>query len=120
MPEEQCPRRLRFTDDEALARHSSRRPGKRETRVCKPLTTAGDLSLASSPGNMVAVISNGTAVPGLGNVGALAGKPVMEDKVALFRRFADVDGIDLEVDTENLEDIKAPVLHHQALRERDG
>ncbi len=140
--------------------HASGRPGKLETRITKPLTTARDLSLAYSPGvaepclriakdpalayeyttkgNMVAVISNGTAVLGLGNLGALAAKPVMEGKVALFKRFADVDGIDLEIGTEdveefvnavrflgpgfggiNLEDIKAPecFVIEQRLRE---
>jgi malate dehydrogenase (oxaloacetate-decarboxylating)(NADP+) len=138
-----------FLAKSALELHASGRPGKLETRISKPLTTARDLSLAYSPGvavpclaihadpdsaytyttrgNMVAVISNGTAVLGLGNIGALASKPVMEGKVALFKRFADVDGIDLEVSTEdveefincvrllgasfggiNLEDIKAP------------
>jgi malate dehydrogenase (oxaloacetate-decarboxylating)(NADP+) len=140
--------------------HASGRPGKLETRISKPITTARDLSLAYSPGvaapclliardpsaaydyttkgNMVAVISNGTAVLGLGNLGALASKPVMEGKVALFKRFADVDGIDLEVGTEdidqfvnavrylgpgfggiNLEDIKAPecFVIEQRLRE---
>ncbi|MGH7057738.1 MAG: NADP-dependent malic enzyme, partial [Acetobacteraceae bacterium] len=101
---------------EALALHAMGRPGKLETRISKPLTTARDLSLAYSPGvaepclriarepelayeyttrgNMVAVISNGSAVLGLGNLGALASKPVMEGKVALFKRFADIDGID--------------------------
>ena len=139
----------RVSAEEALALHAEGRPGKLETRISKPLLTARDLSLAYSPGvaepclrihrdpalaydyttrgNMVAVISNGTAVLGLGNLGALASKPVMEGKVALFKRFADVDGIDLEVSTEdvdefvncvrflgasfggiNLEDIKAP------------
>ncbi len=139
----------RVSAEEALALHAAGRPGKLETRISKPLVTARDLSLAYSPGvaepclhihrdpalaydyttrgNMVAVISNGTAVLGLGNLGALASKPVMEGKVALFKRFADVDGIDLEVSTEdvdefvncvrflgasfggiNLEDIKAP------------
>jgi malate dehydrogenase (oxaloacetate-decarboxylating)(NADP+) len=150
----------RITAEEALALHATGRPGKLETRISKPLTTARDLSLAYSPGvaepclriasdpalaydyttrgNMVAVISNGTAVLGLGNLGALASKPVMEGKVALFKRFADVDGIDLEVTTENvdefvncvrflgasfgginLEDIKAPecFLIEQRLRE---
>jgi malate dehydrogenase (oxaloacetate-decarboxylating)(NADP+) len=142
-------RTTRVSAEEALLLHSSGRPGKLETRISKPLLTARDLSLAYSPGvaepclrihkdpdlayeyttrgNMVAVISNGTAVLGLGNLGALASKPVMEGKVALFKRFADVDGIDLEVSTEdvdqfincvrylgasfggiNLEDIKAP------------
>jgi malate dehydrogenase (oxaloacetate-decarboxylating)(NADP+) len=138
-----------FFEESALDLHASGRPGKLETRISKSLATGRDLSLAYSPGvavpclrihadpelaytyttrgNMVAVISNGTAVLGLGNIGALASKPVMEGKVALFKRFADVDGIDLEVSTEdveefincvrllgasfggiNLEDIKAP------------
>ena len=150
----------RITAEEALALHASGRPGKLETRITKPLTTARDLALAYSPGvaepclriaadpataydyttrgNMVAVISNGTAVLGLGNLGALASKPVMEGKVALFKRFADVDGIDLEISTEdvdefvncvrflgpsfggiNLEDIRAPecFIIEQRLRE---
>ena len=148
-----------FTAEDALLLHSSGRPGKLETLVSKPIVTARDLSLAYSPGvaipcleiekdqskaydytakgNMVAVISNGTAVLGLGNIGALAGKPVMEGKIALFKRFADIDGIDLEIDTEdvdqfinavryqvgfggiNLEDIKAPecFVIEQRLRE---
>ncbi|MBV9734976.1 MAG: NADP-dependent malic enzyme [Acidisphaera sp.] len=153
-------RTARISAAEALAMHASGRPGKLETRITKPLTTARDLSLAYSPGvaepclhihrdpalaydyttrgNMVAVISNGTAVLGLGNLGALASKPVMEGKVALFKRFADVDGIDLEIGTEdvdefvncvrflgpgfggiNLEDIKAPecFIIEQRLRE---
>ena len=148
------------TDEEALAFHSSGKPGKLEIRATKPLTTARELSLAYSPGvavpcleiqrdpslaydytskgNMVAVISNGTAVLGLGNLGALASKPVMEGKAVLFKRFADIDGIDIEVDTEdidefvncvrfldktfggiNLEDIKAPecFIIEQRLRE---
>lgn len=136
-------------DQEALTFHARGRPGKIEITATKPLTTQHDLSLAYSPGvaapcleiardpntaydytakgNLVAVISNGTAVLGLGDLGALAGKPVMEGKAVLFKRFADVDGIDLEVDTRdvdefincvrflgpsfggiNLEDIKAP------------
>ncbi|MBS7810561.1 NADP-dependent malic enzyme [Roseococcus pinisoli] len=142
-------RTARITGEEALAMHAEGRPGKLEIRLTKPLVTARDLSLAYSPGvaepclhihrnpalaydytskgNFVAVVSNGTAVLGLGNLGALASKPVMEGKVALFKRFADVDGIDLCLDTEdvdafvnsvrylgpsfggiNLEDIKAP------------
>ncbi len=142
-------RTQRVSAEEALALHSSGRPGKLETHVSKPIVTARDLSLAYSPGvaepclriagdpalaydyttkgNMVAVVSNGTAVLGLGNLGALAAKPVMEGKVALFKRFADIDGIDLCIDTAdvdrfvesirylgpsfggiNLEDIKAP------------
>jgi malate dehydrogenase (oxaloacetate-decarboxylating)(NADP+) len=153
-------RTTRVSAEEALALHSSGRPGKLETRISKPIATARDLSLAYSPGvaepclhihrdpslaydyttkgNMVAVVSNGTAVLGLGNLGALAAKPVMEGKVALFKRFADVDGIDLCIDTEdvdavincvrylgpsfggiNLEDIKAPecFIIEQRLRE---
>ena len=119
-------RTARISAEEALALHSSGRPGKLETRISKPIATARDLSLAYSPGvaepclhiardpslayeyttkgNMVAVISNGTAVLGLGNLGAVASKPVMEGKVALFKRFADVDGIDLEVGTEDIEE----------------
>ena len=137
------------TGEEALEMHASGRPGKMEIRATKPLTTQRDLSLAYSPGvaapclaiakdparaydytskgNLVAVISNGTAVLGLGDLGALAAKPVMEGKAVLFKRFADIDGIDIEVDTKdvdefvncvrflgsafggiNLEDIKAP------------
>jgi malate dehydrogenase (oxaloacetate-decarboxylating)(NADP+) len=153
-------RTARVTGEEALAMHAEGRPGKLEIRITKPLTTARDLSLAYSPGvaepclhihrnkalaydytskgNFVAVISNGTAVLGLGNLGALASKPVMEGKAALFKRFADVDSIDLCVDTEdvdqfvnavrylgpsfggiNLEDIKAPecFVIEQRLRE---
>jgi len=137
------------TRQEALDFHSRGRPGKLEITPTKPMATQRDLSLAYSPGvaepvkaiaedpataydyttrgNMVAVISNGTAILGLGNLGALASKPVMEGKSVLFKRFADVDSIDLEIDTEdvdafvncvrylgpsfggiNLEDIKAP------------
>ncbi|SDA86999.1 NADP-dependent malic enzyme [Mesorhizobium qingshengii] len=145
---------------EALEFHSMGRPGKLEVVATKPMATQRDLSLAYSPGvavpvlaiaedpsrafdyttrgNMVAVISNGTAILGLGNLGALASKPVMEGKAVLFKRFADVDSIDLEVDTEdadefincvrylgpsfggiNLEDIKAPecFIIEQRLRE---
>jgi malate dehydrogenase (oxaloacetate-decarboxylating)(NADP+) len=137
------------TAEEALEFHSRGKPGKLEINPTKPMATQRDLALAYSPGvavpvkaiaedparaydyttkgNMVAVISNGTAILGLGNLGALASKPVMEGKSVLFKRFADVDSIDLEVDTEdadafincvrylgpsfggiNLEDIKAP------------
>jgi malate dehydrogenase (oxaloacetate-decarboxylating)(NADP+) len=153
-------RTARVTPEEALALHAEGRPGKLEIRLTKPLITARDLSLAYSPGvaepclhihrdpalaydytakgNFVSFISNGTAVLGLGNLGALASKPVMEGKVALFKRFADVDGIDLCIDTEdadafvnavrylgpsfggiNLEDIKAPecFIIEQRLRE---
>src|SRR5438270_4480561 len=138
-----------FTDEEALAFHAGDKPGKLEIRPTKPMATQRDLSLAYSPGvavpvraiarnpdlaydyttrrNRVAVISNGTAILGLGDLGALASKPVMEGKAVLFKRFADIDGIDIEVDTSdpeafincvrylgptcggiNLEDIKAP------------
>ncbi len=149
-----------FTDQEALQFHQEGRPGKLEIAPTKPMATQRDLSLAYSPGvavpvnaiaedpsraydyttkgNMVAVISNGTAILGLGNLGALASKPVMEGKAVLFKRFADVDSIDLEVDTQdveefinsvrylgpsfggiNLEDIKAPdcFIIEQRLRE---
>src|SRR5438477_3887725 len=149
-----------FTDQEALLFHSQGRPGKLEVIATKPMATQRDLSLAYSPGvavpvlaiaedeskafdyttkgNFVAVITNGTAILGLGNRGALAAKPVMEGKAVLFKRFADVDSIDLEVDTKdvdefigavrylgpsfggiNLEDIKAPdcFIIEQKLRE---
>jgi malate dehydrogenase (oxaloacetate-decarboxylating)(NADP+) len=111
---------------EALEFHAMGRPGKLEVVATKPMATQRDLSLAYSPGvavpvkaiaedpsrafdyttkgNMVAVISNGTAILGLGNLGALASKPVMEGKAVLFKRFADVDSIDLEVDTENVDE----------------
>ena len=115
-----------ITGAEALAFHARGKPGKLEIQATKPLTTAHDLSPAYSPGvaapcleirktpevsydytsrgNIVAVISNGTAVLGLGNLGALASKPVMEGKAVLFKRFADIDGIDLEVDTEDVDE----------------
>jgi malate dehydrogenase (oxaloacetate-decarboxylating)(NADP+) len=142
-------KRPTFSDQEALLFHSQGRPGKLEVVATKPMATQRDLSLAYSPGvavpvlaiaenedaafdyttkgNFVAVITNGTAILGLGNRGALAAKPVMEGKAVLFKRFADIDSIDLEVSTEdpdefincvkvlgkswggiNLEDIKAP------------
>jgi malate dehydrogenase (oxaloacetate-decarboxylating)(NADP+) len=150
----------KFTDAEALRFHSAGRPGKLEITPSKPMATQRDLSLAYSPGvavpvlkiaeepdtaydyttkgNLVAVISNGTAILGLGNLGAQASKPVMEGKSVLFKRFADVDSIDLEVDSEdidefvncvkllgpsfggiNLEDIGAPAcfIIEQRLRE---
>jgi malate dehydrogenase (oxaloacetate-decarboxylating)(NADP+) len=151
---------VKFSEQEALLFHSEGRPGKIEIIASKPMATQRDLSLAYSPGvavpvraiaenptcaydytakgNLVAVISNGSAILGLGNLGALAAKPVMEGKAVLFKRFADVDSIDLEVDTEdadefincvrflgpsfggiNLEDIKAPecFIIEQRLRE---
>ncbi|MFM5885754.1 MAG: malic enzyme-like NAD(P)-binding protein, partial [Novosphingobium sp.] len=152
---------VRFTEREALFYHSTIRPGKIEIVASKPMATQRDLSLAYSPGvavpvqaiaddpanayeytakgNLVAVISNGTAILGMGNLGALASKPVMEGKAVLFKRFADVDSIDIELASEdpdalieaialmepsfggiNLEDIKAPecFVIEQALRER--
>jgi malate dehydrogenase (oxaloacetate-decarboxylating)(NADP+) len=152
--------RPHLTDDEALRFHAEGRPGKLEIVATKPMRTQRDLSLAYSPGvavpvlaiakdpalaydytakgNLVAVISNGTAILGLGDLGALASKPVMEGKAVLFKRFADVDSIDIEVDTHdvdqfinsvrylgptfggiNLEDIKAPdcFIIEQTLRE---
>jgi len=150
-----------FTSREALFYHETIRPGKLEIVATKPMTSQRDLSLAYSPGvavpveaiaedpslaarytakaNLVAVISNGSAILGLGNLGALASKPVMEGKAVLFKRFADVDSIDIELDTEdpeafinavalmepsfggiNLEDIKAPecFIIEAALREK--
>ena len=143
------PHNTKVTDEEALAYHLEPTPGKIEVIASTAMTTQRDLSLAYSPGvavpvqaiaddpalaydyttkgNMVAVISNGTAILGMGNLGALASKPVMEGKAVLFKRFADVNAIDIELDTEdpdafinavklmgptfggiNLEDIKAP------------
>src|ERR1700704_3611769 len=112
-----------ITDQEALLFHSEGRPGKLEVVATKPMATQRDLSLAYSPGvavpvlaiakdeslaydyttkgNFVAVITNGTAILGLGNLGALAAKPVMEGKAVLFKRFADIDSIDLEVSSED-------------------
>src|SRR5881628_244607 len=114
---------IKYSEAEALEFHSRGRPGKIEIVATKPMATQRDLSLAYSPGvavpvraiaenpacaydytskgNLVAVISNGTAILGLGNLGALASKPVMEGKAVLFKRFADVDAIDLELDTED-------------------
>ncbi|MEE9209540.1 MAG: NADP-dependent malic enzyme, partial [Kiloniellales bacterium] len=111
---------------EALEMHARGRPGKLEIRATKPLTTQHDLTLAYSPGvaapclkiyedpnkaydytakgNLVAIISNGTAVLGLGAIGPLAAKPVMEGKAVLFKRFADIDGIDLEIDTRDVDE----------------
>ena len=115
-----------ITDQEALDFHTKGVPGKLAVKATKPLSTARDLSLGYSPGvavpceriaadpdtaydytakgNFVAVISNGTAVLGLGDLGALASKPVMEGKAILFKRFADIDGIDLEVDTKDVDE----------------
>src|SRR5688572_9185280 len=115
-----------YTDEEALAFHTGSKPGKLEINPTKPMATQRDLSLAYSPGvavpvlriaenpelayeyttrgNLVAVITNGTAILGLGDLGALASKPVMEGKAVLFKRFADVNSIDLEIDTKNVEE----------------
>ena len=152
---------VKYTEAEALEFHSRGRPGKVEIVATKPMATQRDLALAYSPGvavpvraiadnpgcaydytakgNLVAVISNGTAILGLGNLGALASKPVMEGKAVLFKRFADVDAIDIEVATDdaqrfidavellepsfggiNLEDIAAPdcFVIEQTLKER--
>ncbi|WP_109808522.1 NADP-dependent malic enzyme [Sphingosinithalassobacter portus] len=152
---------VQFSEREALLFHSDPKPGKLEIVASKPMATQRDLALAYSPGvavpvraiaedpskaydytakgNLVAVISNGTAILGLGNLGALASKPVMEGKAVLFKRFADVDAMDLELATEdvekfisavelmepsfggiNLEDIKSPecFVIEQTLRER--
>jgi malate dehydrogenase (oxaloacetate-decarboxylating)(NADP+) len=141
--------RITFTEEDALDYHEFPTPGKLQVSAATPMSTQRDLSLAYSPGvavpvqaiaddpelsyryttrgNMVAVISNGTAILGMGNLGALASKPVMEGKAVLFKRFADVNAMDLELATEdpeafiqaaklvgtgfggiNLEDIKAP------------
>ena len=138
-----------YTDKEALEFHSHKKPGKIEISSSKNMTTKRDLALAYSPGvaapvkaisdnpeaaydytskgNLVAVISNGSAILGMGNLGALASKPVMEGKAVLFKRFADIDSIDLEINSAdpneiinsiknfspsfggiNLEDIAAP------------
>ena len=138
-----------YTDKEALDYHRHNKPGKIEISSSKNMTTKRDLALAYSPGvaapvkaisenpetafdytskgNLVAVISNGSAILGMGNLGALASKPVMEGKAVLFKRFADIDSIDLEIDSQdhneiinsvknfapsfggiNLEDIAAP------------
>jgi len=152
---------VKFSEAEAIDFHARGRPGKIEIIASKPMATQRDLSLAYSPGvavpvqaiaddpgrayeltakgNLVAVISNGTAILGMGNLGALAAKPVMEGKAVLFKRFADVDSIDIEVDTQdcqrfiecvellapsfggiNLEDIAAPdcFVIEAALKER--
>ena len=151
----------KYTDQEALDYHNSGKSGKIEILSSKPMTSKRDLALAYSPGvaapvkviaenpdaaydyttkgNLVAVISNGSAILGLGNLGALASKPVMEGKAVLFKRFADIDSIDLEIDSSdaneiincisnlgksfggiNLEDIAAPdcFVIEQKLREK--
>jgi malate dehydrogenase (oxaloacetate-decarboxylating)(NADP+) len=116
-----------YTDKEALEFHSYKKPGKIEINSSKPMTTKRDLALAYSPGvavpvkaihknpeaaydytskgNLVAVISNGSAILGMGNLGALASKPVMEGKAVLFKRFADIDSIDLEIDSSDSNEI---------------
>ena len=116
-----------YTDKEALEFHSHKKPGKIEIVSSKTMTTKRDLALAYSPGvaapvkaisenpeaaydytskgNLVAVISNGSAILGMGNLGALASKPVMEGKAVLFKRFADIDSIDLEIDSKSSDEI---------------
>ena len=113
--------------EKALAYHAEGRPGKIEVVPTKPTETQRDLSLAYTPGvaepcreiardpslayrytakgNLVAVVSNGSAVLGLGNIGALAGKPVMEGKAVLFKRFADIDVFDIEIDSADPEEV---------------
>jgi malate dehydrogenase (oxaloacetate-decarboxylating)(NADP+) len=152
---------MSITKSEVFEYHSNKRPGKIEVVASKPLETQRHLSLAYTPGvaevvlaiaeknedaysytakaNLVAVISNGTAILGLGNLGALASKPVMEGKGVLFKQFADIDVFDIEVDTEdpeklievvqaisptfggiNLEDIKSPECFEIEQRLRDS
>ena len=122
-----------YTDKEALEFHNFKKSGKIEIISSKPMTTKRDLALAYSPGvaapvkeiaknpeaaydyttkgNLVAVISNGSAILGMGNLGALASKPVMEGKAVLFKRFADIDAIDLEIDSSNAEEIVKSIVH---------
>ena len=119
-----------YTDKEALDFHIKGKSGKIEIGSSKPLTTKRDLSLAYSPGvaapvkeisknpelvydytskgNLVAVISNGSAILGMGNLGALASKPVMEGKAVLFKRFADINSIDIEIDSSDSDEIISP------------
>ena len=116
-----------YSDKEALEFHNNNKSGKIEIVSSKPMTTKRDLALAYSPGvaapvkaiyknpdlaydyttkgNLVAVISNGSAILGLGNLGAIASKPVMEGKAVLFKRFADIDSIDLEIDSNDSDEI---------------
>ena len=116
-----------YSDKEALEFHNSKKSGKIEIISSKPMITKRDLALAYSPGvaapvkaiaknpefandyttkgNLVAVISNGSAILGLGNLGAIASKPVMEGKAVLFKRFADIDAIDLEIDSSDPDEI---------------
>ena len=122
-----------YSDKEALDFHTNDKSGKIEIVSSKPVTTKRDLALAYSPGvaapvkaiadnpelayeyttkgNLVAVISNGSAILGLGNLGAIASKPVMEGKAVLFKRFADIDSIDLEIDTEDTREIINSIKH---------
>jgi len=122
-----------YSDKEALEFHLNNKSGKIEIISSKPMTTKRDLALAYSPGvaapvkaiaenpelayeyttkgNLVAVISNGSAILGLGNLGAIASKPVMEGKAVLFKRFADIDSIDLEIDTEDTKEIINTIKH---------
>ena len=122
-----------YTDKEALEFHNSKKSGKIEIISSKPMTSKRDLALAYSPGvaapvraiaknpdsaydyttkgNLVAVISNGSAILGMGNLGALASKPVMEGKAVLFKRFADIDSIDLEIDCSDVNEIAVSYTH---------
>ncbi len=122
-----------YTDKEALEFHNSNKSGKIEINSSKPMTTKRDLALAYSPGvaapvkeiaknpeaaydyttkgNLVAVISNGSAILGMGNLGALASKPVMEGKAVLFKRFADIDAIDLEIDSSKIDEIVNSIIN---------
>ena len=122
-----------YTDKEALEFHNSNKSGKIEIVSSKPMTTKRDLALAYSPGvaapvreiaknpetaydyttkgNLVAVISNGSAILGMGNLGALASKPVMEGKAVLFKRFADIDAIDLEIDSSKTDEIVKSIVN---------
>ena len=123
-----------YSDKEALEFHNSNKSGKIEIISSKPMTTNRDMALAYSPGvaapvkaifkdpdlaydyttkgNLVAVISNGSAILGLGNLGALASKPVMEGKAVLFKRFADIDSIDLEIDSNNPDEIISSIKNY--------
>ena len=120
-----------YSDKEALEYHNSNKSGKIEINSSKPMTSKRDLALAYSPGvaapvkeifknperaydyttkgNLVAVISNGSAILGLGNLGSIASKPVIEGKAVLFKRFADIDAIDLEIDSKDPEEIVSSI-----------
>jgi len=133
------PKKAYITDEQALRFHAEPTPGKLALHPTKPMATQRDLSLAYSPGvavpveaiaadpdtvydytskgNMVAVISNGTAILGLGNLGAMASKPVMEGKSVLFKRFADIDSFDIEVEEE---DAQAYLVKHLGVKDENA